>query len=402
MEHAEEVKVTGNHSQNDTDARIPLAVDGLDWNRLTLSREEGFVFSRIDGIETVSSIIRSSGLAQNKIIQILETLQSKGVITWNGAEISDTAQIDSTIEISAETQREIQVIFCKIQDISYYALFGLAPDCNEKEIKQAYFKLSRKYHPDSYFRKNLGEYRSKIETIFKKCSVAYETLSSPTKRAIYDLTLPYEPTEEDKTRQEKERRQAEIDRRLKTEKRKRILRNNLISKKKTQAREYYEDALRYQEKNDPLKAANSIRLALVHDPGNPNYQKLLEDVGPKAGAIRSENEYKRGRYEESIGNNEEALTSYLKAIECNPNDTKSLYQAAALLLHSKRELKMALTFCRKAQQLDPNSAKITKTLAELYLEMGMNKNAIREYKRALEINPIDEFSGEQIKKLRKQ
>jgi len=62
----------------------------------------------------------------------------------------------------------------------YYAILGVNKDATEKEIKQAYRKLARKYHPDV----NPGN--KEAEEKFKEISEAYEVLSDKEKRAKYD------------------------------------------------------------------------------------------------------------------------------------------------------------------------------------------------------------------------
>lgn len=59
----------------------------------------------------------------------------------------------------------------------YYALLGVNRNADEAEIKKAYRKLAAKYHPD----KPTGD-----EARFKEISEAYETLSDPEKRSMYD------------------------------------------------------------------------------------------------------------------------------------------------------------------------------------------------------------------------
>ncbi|MGD0490380.1 MAG: DnaJ C-terminal domain-containing protein [Steroidobacteraceae bacterium] len=61
----------------------------------------------------------------------------------------------------------------------YYQVMGVARDATEAQIKQAYRKLARKYHPDVSKEPN-------AEARFKEVGEAYEVLRSPEKRAAYD------------------------------------------------------------------------------------------------------------------------------------------------------------------------------------------------------------------------
>jgi curved DNA-binding protein len=72
----------------------------------------------------------------------------------------------------------------------YYKVMGVARDATEAQIKQAYRKLARKYHPDVSKEKD-------AEARFKEVGEAYEVLKSPEKRAAYDqLGQNYRPGEE--------------------------------------------------------------------------------------------------------------------------------------------------------------------------------------------------------------
>jgi curved DNA-binding protein len=61
----------------------------------------------------------------------------------------------------------------------YYATLGVARDASAEDIKKAYRKLARKYHPDVSKEPNAEEQ-------FKEVSEAYETLKDDEKRAAYD------------------------------------------------------------------------------------------------------------------------------------------------------------------------------------------------------------------------
>ena len=62
----------------------------------------------------------------------------------------------------------------------YYKVLGINKDADEKTIKKAYRKLAKKYHPDI----NPGD--TAAEARFKEVTEAYEILSDPEKRKLYD------------------------------------------------------------------------------------------------------------------------------------------------------------------------------------------------------------------------
>ena len=62
----------------------------------------------------------------------------------------------------------------------YYKILGVGRTASEKEIKSAYRRLARKYHPDV----NPGD--KQAEDKFKEIGEAYEVLSDPEKRRQYD------------------------------------------------------------------------------------------------------------------------------------------------------------------------------------------------------------------------
>src|SRR5579864_2192181 len=62
----------------------------------------------------------------------------------------------------------------------YYAVLGVPRTASEKDIKTAYRKLARKYHPDV----NPGDKKSEAQ--FKEIGEAYSVLSEPEKRKKYD------------------------------------------------------------------------------------------------------------------------------------------------------------------------------------------------------------------------
>jgi curved DNA-binding protein len=63
----------------------------------------------------------------------------------------------------------------------YYATLGVSRDATEKDIKSAYRKLARQFHPDA------NQSSKESEEKFKEISEAYEVLKDPEKRRRYDM-----------------------------------------------------------------------------------------------------------------------------------------------------------------------------------------------------------------------
>ena len=71
----------------------------------------------------------------------------------------------------------------------YYATLGVERDATAEDIKKAYRKLARKYHPDVSKEKD-------ADARFKEMAEAYATLKDPDKRAAYDQLGSRRPGEE--------------------------------------------------------------------------------------------------------------------------------------------------------------------------------------------------------------
>ena len=70
-------------------------------------------------------------------------------------------------------------------DVNFYNILGVDKNASEDEIKKAFRKFSKKYHPDMQHGKSDAE-KKEAEEMFKKGQAAYECLSDPEKRKIYD------------------------------------------------------------------------------------------------------------------------------------------------------------------------------------------------------------------------
>ena len=71
----------------------------------------------------------------------------------------------------------------------YYEVLGVSKTATDEELKKAYRKLAKKYHPDAN-----PDNKKEAEMKFKEINEAYETLSDPQKRKMYDQFGPEGPS----------------------------------------------------------------------------------------------------------------------------------------------------------------------------------------------------------------
>ncbi|MDW8463756.1 MAG: DnaJ domain-containing protein [Geminocystis sp.] len=91
---------------------------------------------------------------------------------------------------------------CRVSTrMNYYELLQVKPNATPQEIKQAYRRLVKKYHPDS-------QSDSADHELIVKLNLAYEVLKDPESRQLYDKTLQDNTVSWQKSRQQKHKQAA--------------------------------------------------------------------------------------------------------------------------------------------------------------------------------------------------
>lgn len=190
-------------------AAIPRPKPQTDVRKLTLSPEDAFVLSRVDGRASPHEIELTTGLPPERVLSALRTLAELGAIIFEGIDVeplvvssnssgsqpavsagrSPSATSASSPAFGVRLERMARDLETK----SYYELLGVPRTADKKAIRAAYFRLVADYHPDKYYGQPLGDAKAALERIFQVLTQAHETLTRSNKRSAYDASHPPAP-----------------------------------------------------------------------------------------------------------------------------------------------------------------------------------------------------------------
>ena len=177
--------------------KIPRQVEDADVRALDISAQEAFIHSCIDGVLNIEDIGDLTVLAPAQVLESIERLVSLKAVEWVIPKASSGPpqnELIEDVEIDGELQERIIKAFHRSDKLNHYELLGVAVDADRAEIRKAYFALSKTFHPDAYYGKHLGSFKSKMEIVFRNVTDAYEAVGRPKKREAYDRYLKHSLT----------------------------------------------------------------------------------------------------------------------------------------------------------------------------------------------------------------
>jgi curved DNA-binding protein CbpA len=116
--------------------------------------------------------------------------QPTSAVVVNAAALRATAEpaADLPPELLARL-RDAAELHGALRTMNHYQLLGVTSQATTREVRAAYFALSKRFHPDAFFRKEIGGYRAKLESVFDALTGAYETLRRGGTRSDYDDSI---------------------------------------------------------------------------------------------------------------------------------------------------------------------------------------------------------------------
>lgn len=207
------------------DTDVPKIVGLPDLRSQDLTAEEGFLLSRIDGRTNVRGLLALVSWDKGKTLALLENLLRKHLVNFERAEIYqrinptggsapvagpntsvkdmtpepaksgiDRASIEKVADLDEDRCMEILEWHAKVvKAASLYELFAIPDGADVRSVKREYRGLAMRFHPDKFFRKEIGGYRTRIEEAWKKIQEAYEKLTDAAQKTAYDAEILSKP-----------------------------------------------------------------------------------------------------------------------------------------------------------------------------------------------------------------
>src|SRR5512141_3261748 len=171
--------------------------------------------------------------------------------------------------MDAQFLLEVETLAATLDQLDYFGVLGLPQTASPAEVKAAYYRESRTYHPDRYAAVGSPELRELIGRIYRRVNEAYTVLRDDQKRTRYvaDITGP---------EREKKLRFTELEEAQVKEEQKRKLEEQFGQT--PNGRKFYATALKEIEAGRWDAAERALKSALMYEPGNARFKEQLAHV----------------------------------------------------------------------------------------------------------------------------
>ena len=285
----------------------------------------------------------------------------------------------------------------------YAEILGVAGDADATDIKKAYRKLSRDFHPDRYFRKQIGDFKPRLEAIFKKVLEAYELLSDPATRAEVQKGMaqakasaeasgagPPAPPDPSKPMTPIERLRMRMPFKIP---------EAILNERRTRARSFYDSARTWAENGHHLEAASSIRLAIAFDPHDELYKSTFAEIQAGISSLQIDQLLKDSDGWSDAGEWGGGLKQCEEMLLYRPHDPDLNFAAATAAL-GLGKLDEAREFAETAIEHSPEVGRFHRVLARALAMSGDKGHAIQELEEALALDSSDVEARKMLEKLK--
>jgi tetratricopeptide (TPR) repeat protein len=208
----------------DLDRVLVLPADALlRFQNMMLTPADGYVLSRVDGEMTAREVLQVTPFPPEEADKSLFCLLCTGALEYKPAEAAPPrrpappprrepapkpavappppppATQESAQRGLSARRREVLDKFAGLKTKTHFEVLEIEPDAGPDEVKAAYFRLAKRFHPDAHHREAvLEDIKDKLETIFIRLGEAHEALrnrrtrprSVPTRKARVPAASP--------------------------------------------------------------------------------------------------------------------------------------------------------------------------------------------------------------------
>ncbi|MGD0963923.1 MAG: DnaJ domain-containing protein [Candidatus Acidiferrales bacterium] len=224
----------------------------------------------------------------------------------------------SKVDAAGQLERELSSLLELARKGTYYQLLGTSPDSTAKQIKQNFYALAQKFHPDHHMESQ--ERMGRLKELMGVATSAYKTLADEEARAKYDANLAASGA-------------------------------HSLRRGRTTPQEAIEEC--FGRATECLRAGNFVgsivwlRKCAETSPDDARYHALL------ARSLSSVSQYR-----------DEAIAEFQRAIELDPLNTVPYIQFAELYESMQLPSRASLLYS-KVLEIDPANAKAHQRLAQL-------------------------------------
>jgi curved DNA-binding protein CbpA len=409
----------GSSPEPEDHSAVPQLAPDCDLGSLPLSPAEGFLLSRVDGRTSWALLRELGGLPAGEVDRCLRRFADEGIIVLDGKPAAPEAVagagpdalealLDAGLEIPLDQQRAI-LAFEQGLERAYHEILEVPANADLRTLRRAYFRLSKEFHPDRWFRKRLGPFADRVERVFCKISEAYELLSDPSARAEMERSLAEEPvaTAPTPTPGPATARRAgsgAAPPRLsgRTTPHAFSLLARIGRERRRKARQYFAAGQEALAAERWVDAAQQLRLAIACDPSEAGYKQVFGEANRRANEVRADRYLKEADAQFQLGAYAEAYKRYVDALHCRPFDAEANHRAAKLAWRVEGDLRAAKEYAARACEVSPELAPYRKTLGQIYGAAELWLNAQRELEHALRLDPADDETRQELREAKRQ
>jgi hypothetical protein len=178
---------------------------------------------------------------------------------------------------------QLDAAVATLDEVDYFQLFKLPANSGIREIKSAYYRESRTYHPDRFAQLTEEPLKEKISSVFKRITEAYVVLRDDRKRNKYqaDITGP------DRAKKLRYTELSEVEQ--KAEAKKAV--DELVGTT-PKGRECFKNGMKEFDAKRFDKAMQQFKMAVMYEPANAKYKDKIKECDKEWEKVRPKDDFR--------------------------------------------------------------------------------------------------------------